>query len=115
MQRFDATVSKDMLQSVPAVVDLYMLEGFDFSSHDIGSNSDPYLIISCGDMVYNERDNYQCDQSNPKFNKLYSFSVNFPGPPNIVITAYDYDTLFGDDLIGKTTIDLDDRFYSVDW
>ncbi len=32
-----------------------------------------------------------------------------------MITAYDYDILFGDDLIGKTVIDLDDRFYSVDW
>jgi len=32
-----------------------------------------------------------------------------------VIQAFDYDILFGDDLIGETEIDLDDRFYSVDW
>jgi hypothetical protein len=115
MQKFDSTVSKDLLQTVPAVVNLYMLEGYDFASHDLGSQSDPYLTIQCGENIFNERENYQTDQLCPKFNKLYSFSVNFPGPPDIVITAYDYDTLFGDDLIGKTVIDLDDRFYSVDW
>lgn len=27
----------------------------------------------------------------------------------------DYDDLFGDDLIGTTSIDLDDRFFSGDW
>ena len=32
-----------------------------------------------------------------------------------MIEAYDYDMLFGDDLIGKTTIDLDDRFFSPEW
>jgi len=51
----------------------------------------------------------------PKFNKVYTFSVNFPGAPMIVIEAYDYDILFGDDLIGYTEIDLDDRFYSIHW
>lgn len=33
----------------------------------------------------------------------------------MVIEAYDYDLLFGDDLIGKTTIDLDDRFFNPKW
>jgi Ca2+-dependent lipid-binding protein len=55
------------------------------------------------------------NQQNPKFNKVFSFNVQFPGPPCIVISAYDFDDLFGDDLIGKTTIDLDDRYFSVDW
>jgi len=32
-----------------------------------------------------------------------------------VIKAYDFDDLFGDDLIGKTVIDLDDRFFNPIW
>ena len=32
-----------------------------------------------------------------------------------MIEAYDYDMLFGDDLIGRTEIDLDDRYYSSEW
>lgn len=66
-------------------------------------------------MVFNEVDNYQNDQPNPKFNKRYDFNVTFPGAPPLVIEAYDYDLLFGDDLIGKTVIDLDDRFFNPKW
>ena len=33
----------------------------------------------------------------------------------MVIEAYDYDGFFGDDLIGISKIDLDDRFYSQSW
>lgn len=46
---------------------------------------------------------------------MYEFDAEFPGAPPLVIKAYDYDDLFGDDLIGKTTIDLDDRFFCPDW
>lgn len=31
------------------------------------------------------------------------------------IEAWDYDDFFGDDLIGKTKIDFDDRWYSKEW
>ena len=92
-----------------------MLEGFDFASRDIGSFSDPYLIVTCGTSKFSERDNYQLDEANPKFYKLYEFTGEFPGAPCINISAFDYDDLFGDDLIGETTIDLDDRFFNGDW
>lgn len=41
--------------------------------------------------------------------------VEFPGAPRLKIEAMDYDDFFGDDLIGRTYIDLDDRFYSQNW
>jgi hypothetical protein len=28
---------------------------------------------------------------------------------------WDYDLLFGDDMIGETVIDLEDRYFSADW
>jgi len=46
---------------------------------------------------------------------MYEFDAEFPGAAPVVIKAYDYDDLFGDDLIGKTVIDLDDRYFSPDW
>ena len=55
------------------------------------------------------------DTKDPVFNKLYTFNCEFPGSPAVVLEAYDYDDLFGDELIGKTVIDLDDRFFSADW
>ena len=39
----------------------------------------------------------------------------FPGCPLLDIKAMDYDDIFGDDLIGETTVDLEDRFFSAQW
>lgn len=98
-----------MMNTKAMYIRLYLIEGRDFASRDIGGSSDPYMVITCGDKVYSEKDNYQIDEPNPLFNKCYEFSSNFPGAYPIEIYAYDYDDLFGDDLIGKTSIDLDDR------
>lgn len=46
---------------------------------------------------------------------MYEISQQFPGSAPLVIEAYDFDDLFGDDLIGKTSVDLDDRFFSAEW
>ena len=37
---------------------LYVLEGFDFATRDIGSFSDPYLKIKLGKQVISKRDEY---------------------------------------------------------
>jgi hypothetical protein len=92
-----------------------MIEGFDLASRDLGSESDPYLKIKCGNKLYDERDNYQMDERNPKFHKMYDFNSLFPGCPMLFIDAYDYDDLFGDDLIGSTFIDLEDRYFLPEW
>jgi hypothetical protein len=88
---------------------------FSLASRDIGSHSDPYIVVRCGDKEFNERDSYQVDEPDPKINKFFQFNGNFPGSPDLEIEAWDYDSLFGDDLIGKTLVDLDDRFFSPDW
>ena len=94
---------------------LYIIEGFNFAQKDILSLSDPYLIIKCGKTEFNEQENYQLDTSDPKFHKCYDFIVDFPGAPVVEIAAYDYDDFFGDDLIGTTYLDLDDRYFSQKW
>ena len=92
-----------------------MISGYDLSSRDNGSDSDPYLNIALGKKVYNERSIYIEDEPNPDFYKSYDFEAVFPGCPLLVIQAFDYDDLFGDDLIGETKIDLEDRFFSPEW
>jgi hypothetical protein len=42
-------------------------------------------------------------------------STKCSGSAPLEIEAWDYDDLFGDDLIGKSIIDLDDRFFSPEW
>lgn len=50
---------KDLLsRKTDAIAHLYVIQGFEFASRDIGSPSDPYLYIRCGDMEFNEQENY---------------------------------------------------------
>ena len=72
-----------LLKSVKMVVRIYMIEGFDLASRDIGGYSDPYLILKCGKKIYNEQKNYILDEPNPKFHKNYDFETIFPGCPMI--------------------------------
>lgn len=81
----------------------------------MGSFSDPYIIVTCGKNVFNKKEKYQLDEPNPKINEVFEFSSTFPGSAPLVIEAYDYDDLFGDDLIGKTSIDLDERYFCPEW
>jgi Ca2+-dependent lipid-binding protein len=92
-----------------------LIDAFNLSSRDNGSASDPYAIVSLGNKVYNERDNYQTDQPNPTFYKSFDFEAVFPGCAPLVITMMDYDEIFGDESIGTTSIDLEDRFFSPEW
>jgi C2 domain len=55
------------------------------------------------------------DNPNPDFNKYYDFEATFPGCPPLVVEAVDYDDIFGDDVIGTTNCDLEDRFFSPEW
>jgi hypothetical protein len=38
-----------------------------------------------------------------------------PGAPTLRIQVFDSDDLFGDDMIGETFVDLDDRFFNPEW
>lgn len=82
---FEDRLTKLMLTKTKTLIRIYMVEGFDFAQRDIGSYSDPYLKITCGKKVYDERDNYQLDQPNPKFFKYFDFDAEFPGAPPIVV------------------------------
>lgn len=112
---YDQFLSRQLQETKKARVRLYILDGHNFASKDRFSDSDPYLVIKCGKHEFNERKNYQNNTKNPKFYKCYDFSMEFPSGSPVEIIAYDFNNLFGDDLIGTTLIDLDDRYFSHDW
>jgi hypothetical protein len=62
---YEDNISHMFLQRTKAVVRVYLIEGFNFANKDIGSASDPYLVLKNGKRVYNERENYQLDTCNP--------------------------------------------------
>jgi Ca2+-dependent lipid-binding protein len=108
-------LKKFLIAKSKAVVRAYMISAYDLASKDIGSASDPYLILTLGTRVYNERENYQNNEPNPEFYKQYDFEAIFPGTGPLSVKVMDYDLIFGDDMIGETKIDLEDRFFNADW
>lgn len=112
---FEKQLKVKLNEKTTCKVQLYMIEGFDFAKRDIDSLSDPYLVIKSGRHAFNEREHYQLDTSEPKFFKCFEFLAEFPGTKPVEISAYDYDDFFGDELIGSTTVDLDDRYFSYEW
>ena len=108
----DENLKRALLAQVKCTVRVYVIEAFDLASRDIGSPSDPYLYIQCNRKIFNERNNYQLDEPNPKFFKHFDFEGTFPGCSPLQIDLYDYDDVFGDDLIGTTMVDLEDRYFS---
>lgn len=111
----DETLKRLLNSETKCIVRIYMISAYDLASRDNGGFSDPYLKMSCGAKMYNERAIYQLDEPNPTFNKYYDFEAKFPGCPPIVINVMDYDDIFSDDSIGTTSIDLEDRFFSIEW
>lgn len=51
-------IARMLLSKSRCIVRLYVLEGFDFAQRDIGSFSDPYLVVKCGAKKFNDRDIY---------------------------------------------------------
>lgn len=97
------------------IVRVYLLHAYDLASRDIGSFSDPYYKVTMGKQVKCNQKNYQLDEPNPRFYECLEFSASFPGSHPLIIELIDYDDLFGDDLIGKTQLELDDRFLNPEW
>jgi len=85
----DETLKRLLMAQTKCIVRLYVISAYDLASRDNGSFSDPYLIVSCGNKTYNDRDNYQLDEPNPDFHKYFDFESVFPGCPPLVINVMD--------------------------
>jgi Ca2+-dependent lipid-binding protein len=46
---------------------------------------------------------------------MYELETTLPGPSFLKIEVWDHDDFFSDELIGRTKIDLEDRFFSSQW
>eukprot|EP01051_Picozoa_sp_SAG22_P002061 SAG22_NODE_87_length_21437_cov_14.162480_18_plen_549_part_00 len=96
-------------------VRFYLINGFKFAAHDAGNTSDPYAVVALGDMKVNDRKNRIMETVNPYFGRCFELQTTLPGPALLQVDFFDYDALTGDDLIGSTTIDLEDRWFSGAW
>ncbi|OQS01372.1 hypothetical protein ACHHYP_01203 [Achlya hypogyna] len=109
-----------LLNPLPYQVRVYVLNGTNFAPMDPSldgtpGKSDPYLVLRLGKEKINDRKNFIEDVVDPDFYKVFEFNVQFPGASTLTIDAFDHDFIGGDDLIGSTTIDLEDRFFDKNW
>jgi len=97
---------------VELVVRVYVVRGIELQAQDSNGKSDPYVTIVCGDKKLKDRDNYIPANLNPVFGRAFELTVTLPKDNTMTISVFDYDLIGGDDLIGETKIDLEDRLLS---
>ena len=79
---------------------------------DPNGKSDPYLKVSVGKKVINDKENYVTATIDPLFGKMFEIPARLPMDRTLKVTVMDWDRFSTDDLIGETEIDLENRFLS---
>jgi len=106
--------SKALLQPQQLYCRLYILKAYGLTPKDDDGSSDPYLIVKLGSTKISTRDRHINNELNPEFFESFELPCTLPGDSTVEITVMDWDGI-GDDLIGKTEIDIEDRWFSKDW
>jgi hypothetical protein len=111
---------KQLMKPNNYVVRLYCLTGKGLAAMDIDmfgkpSNSDPYLRVTLGKKVFDDRDNAVDDVKDVDLYKLIEFDAELPGTSQLTVALMDKDLIGSDDCIGRTTIDLEDRWFDARW
>jgi hypothetical protein len=111
---------RELFKPQALMVRIYVLRGMSFTPMDMGiggqqGKSDPYLRLSLGKEKRNDRKNYIEDQTDPLIFTCYEMTCTLPGASLLRIDAMDYDAIGGDDHIGSTVIDLEDRWFNKDY
>lgn len=105
-------LNKEFIEKTVCLVRAYILSATSLAQMDEDSLSDPYLVVKLGDQTQNNEKEYQQDKTNCEFNKMFEFKTILPGASQLQIQVWDKDFLVKDDLIGETSIDLENRYFS---
>lgn len=105
---------KELLQPKSLFLRLYILRGIKLMPMDRNGKSDPYLIIKLGKHKISTRERHLKKTIDPEFYESFEIPCTLPGDSNLEISVMDWDGI-NDDLIGKTIIDIEDRWFSKNW
>jgi len=113
------------LASGTFVVNVYVLRASQLTPCDASGSSDPYIQLTLGSVTKHTRDKYFRNDSNPHFYQTFTFVAQLPEDSRLLLEVLDYDAVpevknltqgrIGDDLVGVTVIDLEDRINSKAW
>lgn len=109
-------IDRDIMQEVEVRVRLYIIEASINDSKDYNSASDIYTKIYLGTKLISDNKDKRIDnQQNPKFYYSCEFKATLPGTSMLKILFYDYDPIGFDEYIGRTEVDLEDRYFDRRW
>ncbi|XP_047457611.1 fer-1-like protein 6 isoform X2 [Mugil cephalus] len=97
---------------VQVLIRVYIVSASNLHPADPDGKADPYIVLRLGKNEIKDRDNYIPKQLNPVFGRSFEMHAKFPHDSLLSVLIYDFDLVGGDDLIGETRIDLENRFYS---
>jgi len=106
---------QDVLKSQNVCVRLYLLKGYSLPPMDLNGSCDSYPEIRLGESVITDKDSKVGLNLNPNWWASYSMSCQIPGAWTLSVSIWDEDTLNANDLIGTTTIDLENRLFNPEW
>jgi hypothetical protein len=108
-------LSRRILNPKQLIVRVYVLELKNLAKKDLISETDPYVIVKLGDQVINDEQSCVMDKHTTGWYKCYELNTTLPGDGSLRIQVWDEDPLFPDELVGTTTIDLEDRYFDPAW
>lgn len=94
-------------------VRVYFVQGINIRSMDAYGYSDSYIKMEYGTQSISDRAHYIPNQTNPIYGRRFQLNGVIPREHLLKISIFDRDeACCGDDLIGTTIVDLEDRLKS---
>lgn len=100
---------RSLMVEMPILIRVYIVQGLNLRPRDVLSDSDAFVKIEFGDQEISDRAHYIPNQANPVFGKRFQVSGVIPRHTILKVSVHDQDTMTGNDLIGSTFIDIEDR------
>eukprot|EP01006_Ploeotia_vitrea_P017020 TRINITY_DN48009_c0_g3_i1.p2 TRINITY_DN48009_c0_g3~~TRINITY_DN48009_c0_g3_i1.p2 ORF type:complete len:440 (-),score=253.12 TRINITY_DN48009_c0_g3_i1:22-1176(-) len=105
---------KELLAPKQMFCRVYILRATKLVPADRDGTADPYLIVKLGGEKITTRKRYKKDTLEPEFYESFEIPCTMPGDAKLRIEVWDWDGI-GDDLMGVTEVDIEDRFFCDEW
>ncbi|KAG1713540.1 hypothetical protein DVH05_001327 [Phytophthora capsici] len=98
----------------PVLVRVYVLRGQNLHARSSNNKPNPYLRLKLGGNRINDQGNACSNTLQPEFFRMFELETTLPGASQLDISVWDRG-LISDQLIGSTTIDLEERWFHREW